>query len=152
MEPRVQPSTQQRRTEVAVGCRCRCLSRCRSRYCQVVTRYLTYVAVPLIFRCGPGLRHDSMQPRGACCGFHMQRRSPAQYMTLGTIKRCMVTLAIAMSARRLVAVSSECPWVSGCELAALVYKLEDKKETRISLRKRQDDGGGYISRRTCSTV
>jgi hypothetical protein len=35
----------------------------------------------------------------------MQRRSPAQYMTLGTIKYCMITLAIAMSARRLVAVS-----------------------------------------------
>jgi hypothetical protein len=37
----------------------------------------------------------------------MQRRSPAQYMymTLGTIKYCVITLAIAMSARRLVAVS-----------------------------------------------
>jgi hypothetical protein len=35
----------------------------------------------------------------------MQRRSPAQYMTLGTVKYCMVTLAMAISARRLVAVS-----------------------------------------------
>jgi hypothetical protein len=82
----------------------------------------------------------------------MQRRSPAQYMTLGTIKYCMITLAMAVSARRLAAVSK---WrVHGYyigytqyELAALVYKSEDKKETRISLRKRQDDGGGYISRR-----
>jgi hypothetical protein len=39
--------------------------------------------------------------------------------------------------------------VHGCQgIAALVYKVEDKKDLNQNpLRKRQDDGEGYISRR-----
>lgn len=51
---------------------------------------------------------------------------------------------VGEAARRCLAVSR----VHGYQkVVALVYKPKDKKETRISLRKRQDDGGGYISRR-----
>jgi hypothetical protein len=62
-------------------------------------------------------------------------RLHSRHIALSTVNHCMSALAIAMSARAARLMSSR---VHGYQdEAALVYKVEDKKQTRILLRKRK---------------